>query len=174
MFEFTSPKVLSQSPRFGSRCFVPYGDTYAEIFHRKREWSQSPRFGSRCFVTHKLRRVRTCPYCARVAIPSVRVSVFRLGPVLPERLGLPPVWLVAIPSVRVSVFRRVMQFVSGNGTTAGAEVAIPSVRVSVFRPGKLCEVRITGQIVLRVAIPSVRVSVFRLATNTCQTRQTWF
>ena len=68
------------------------------------ELSQSPRFGSRCFVQMVVLRLRAQGYGEPpVAIPSVRVSVFRQGwqPVEPGRM----LETVAIPSVRVSVFR---------------------------------------------------------------------
>ena len=92
--------------------------------------SQSPRFGSRCFVTHDEVLQSLLHKTRHVAIPSVRVSVFRpkvedpawnssrgarRNP-LGSGLGVsswaeePPyhsssTHCVAIPSVRVSVFR---------------------------------------------------------------------
>ena len=70
-----------------------------------------------------------------VAIPSVRVSVFRRRSDTSGASRLMP--HVAIPSVRVSVFRQGCDF-RIVGEECGS-VAIPSVRVSVFRPpGCLC------------------------------------
>ena len=67
-----------------------------------------------------------------VAIPSVRVSVFR--PTTGDGHTVPGsgTTRVAIPSVRVSVFRLIAVF-SPDPLRALEEVAIPSVRVSVFR-----------------------------------------
>ena len=120
--------------------------------------SQSPRFGSRCFVRCGLAGESAGRLPGRVAIPSVRVSVFRLitfstmgcpyhsmmcrNP-LGSGLGVSSVlasdpfrpaatlW-VAIPSVRVSCF--VAPYRMGRDSAVSPEcVAIPSVRVSVFR-----------------------------------------
>ena len=176
--------------------------------------SQSPRFGSRCFVLLGVlsgpRRPRP------VAILSVRVSVFRqegrcgyAGRTGAERAagrnplgsglgvsseasstgqappsGTPPG--VAIPSVRVSVFRRPLARAAQVEVPDSAPVAIPSVRVSVFRRELRSRLEhgarhARGRNPLgsglgvssilprsprsrrcgRVAIPSVRVSVFR-------------
>jgi len=86
----------SQSPQFGSRCFVLSGLPETPVGGVPvRELSQSPQFGSRCFVPAPGRQIQrpgtgtsTLP-AGRVAIPSVRVSVFRRGrsqscPPLPE------------------------------------------------------------------------------------------
>ena len=90
--------------------------------------SQSPRFGSRCFVASGNRQIlHPRP---RVAIPSVRVSVFRPSTSCP--IPLLPNNIVAIPSVRVSVFRLVL-WEPRLGALFEHRVAIPSVRVSVFR-----------------------------------------
>ena len=97
------------------------------------------------------------PVPTQVAIPSVRVSVFRRGLADSRRVFPAPRILVAIPSVRVSVFRRerrsIQRFIiqpycrnplgSGLGVSS---VRYPNGLVAFF---------------LHVAIPSVRVSVFR-------------
>ena len=94
---------------------------------------------------------------SQVAIPSVRVSVFRHLSYENRSKILKYIRQVAIPSVRVSVFR--LPFWIEEWDVAEYLVAIPSVRVSVFRrEGWSCSVRREPA---PVAIPSVRVSVFR-------------
>ena len=108
--------------------------------------SQSPRFGSRCFVL-RIRGLRVPPAQGSVAIPSVRVSVFRPAvlKVSCPRAG----WRVAIPSVRVSVFRR---RVALNGSAP----ACLSARSQSPRFGSRCFVLpcLLGVQLLRLLAPS--------------------
>ncbi len=176
----------SQSPRFGSRCFDgrrrevlrmveerlmgrnPLGSGLGvstgcvmelRVVVYDMRGSQSPRFGSRCF--DEVLPLRKVHVIGNVAIPSVRVSVFRRPSTIFGHTTYSPCQ-VAIPSVRVSVFRRPIirlwedkralarrnPLGSGLGVSTWVPywrspgpgfcslVAIPSVRVSVFRPAR--------------------------------------
>ena len=121
-------QLPSQSPQFGSRCFdlgIREG-----LGKSSSDGSQSPQFGSRCFDPELSASPARTAY--PVAIPSVRVSVFRL----PDLNQYRP--------IQESIDRR-NPLSSGLGVStrrvyarapsrSGTQVAIPSVRVSVFRP----------------------------------------
>jgi hypothetical protein len=118
----------SQSPRFGSRCFVGW------VNPNSRFWiygSQSPRFGSRCFVALRIWRL------GFGRVPAVRRNPLGSG------LGVSWLGTVECPSGGVSGRNPLGSGlgvsssyggVVGNTPRCYRRVAIPSVRVSVFRP----------------------------------------
>ena len=149
----------SQSPRFGSRCFVVLRESIVTTPAVQGLMSQSPRFGSRCFVEPQTPGgVQTCR-SSRVAIPSVRVSVFRLRQTQRGLHGNLEDSSVAIPSVRVSVFRpsNVRSGESSDASFTGRNPLGSGLGVSSKRTNRGTPLRTNHA----VAIPSVRVSVFR-------------
>ena len=96
--------------------------------------SQSPRFGSRCFVNKYYPALVPNKKGRGVAIPSVRVSVFRPASLRGPRLSS---WCLAASSQSPRFGSRcfVLTAKVDGGTVVAFRVAIPSVRVSVFRPG---------------------------------------
>ena len=130
-------REASQSPRFGSRCFVYVRtETEAPVF-TLRGGSQSPRFGSRCFVVDSRAVPIPSARTLDVAIPSVRVSVFR-----PNRGDCDLAIGHSSPPSR-------------NPLGSGLGVSSDRIRISRQRYYQLL-----------VAIPSVRVSVFRHVNST--------
>ena len=122
----------SQSPRFGSRCFVkPWtGPTACGAPGPRGRNPLGSGLGVSSWPTpDHVRRWLESRF--HVGMPSVRVSVFRPNPWPGPPSGHDV--RVAIPSVRVSVFREppVLFRVEAGPLP---QVAIPSVRVSVFRP----------------------------------------
>ena len=156
------PPWLSQSPRFGSRCFVGVA---AIKGHRccVQQACRNPLGSGLGVSSNQGICVRSRRYPC-VAIPSVRVSVFRHA----SRTHQEGIWdgrWVAIPSVRVSVFRRGAKvIVAPNGLDESQSPRFGS-RCFVCSYGIILDQR-NG--FAPVAIPSVRVSVFRPDSSTSQ------
>ena len=174
--------VPSQSPRFGSRCFVPPGRAAAAAV-RPVLASQSPRFGSRCFVLGyrfygpAYIDDRRNPLGSGLGVSSLRMT-----------LDMVDSTQVAIPSVRVSVFRQARKHErrwangqagrnplgSGLGVSSRPPRLVPSGKPLTRRNPLGSGLGVSSLECLGdarrvdpedVAIPSVRVSVFRRANG---------